>query len=318
MNMTHPDFLPEYSPVEKPTRKDKPSFLVEENDFDSAHLLSERSETKNQEALNHWESLVAKVKNDLVKGFLSKDFARIEADVLLRDLTAVKQNWVGRASAEKLRKLDAMIGDLKQFRKSIASFMERARGVTAGLLVGLGMYGVIKGKESMDDFHDAKNETAQLSASEHRFTTPSLPESVLALPEKANLPDTDDLFRKYEKFVEANPQKGLDLSIEEKDPGLLGVYLKFGRQIDRSITFSDAFLPEISKRVEMSQPDLVLAQNILHDSVYEQPPTMGGEGTSSVFYSSEHILKLAGHQEFYTNQLAAALDLIKQKLPLIN
>lgn len=313
MNRFNSEFSPEIKAVETPSFTAEQTDVVDHNGLDAALPL----ENKNQQALEHWSALITKVKNDVTDGYLTKEFARTEVNVLLRDLAVIKQNWSGRATPETLQKLESLIFDLKQFRKKIASFLERARGVTAGLLVGLGVYGAAKGHEAVEDFNEARSETMVLASAKQEFVVPALPESVLVAPEKVSLPSTSDLFRKFASFVTINPEKGLDLAIEEKEPGLVGVYLKFGHQIDRSVNFSDKFLPEISRRLQMSEADLKTAQNIFHDSVYEEPPAMAGFGTTSVYYSSENILKLDNHQDFYTNQVGVYLELLKQKIPTI-
>lgn len=300
----------------------KPDFVVEpEKNFDYDELPAVHAavdsaikniEAKNLADLDEWQKKFLSIKADT-----SKLMSKIEAESLLEDLQIAKINWQRTASQEMQNKLDVLIAELKKIsQKQVGTFDKLRKWLVPVLAVtGLGIGKIAHDKHA--EFEMYKNETGQLSEKQNEFTVPTVPDSVLLLPEQADIPQTKDLFRQFERYVNEHQEKGLDLSVEESKPGLLGVYLKFGRQIDRSVKFSDKFLPELAKRLNVSEATLQDMQKIFHESIYVQPPTMGGGGTSSVFYTSENILKFKDHEDFYANQLNASVELAKQKLPEI-
>ncbi len=218
------------------------------------------------------------------------------------------------ATLEEQEQLKNLNFDLKKIEKSqVGIFDKFKKKWLAPILAVSGLVGGMASKK-YQEFDEIKNETVQLLAAENEFVVPELPDSVLIMPEDAEIAQTKDLFRQFERYVKDHEEKGLDLSVEESGPGLLGVYLKFGRQIDRSVKFSEKFLPELAKRLGVSEEELQTMQEIFHKSIYIQPPTMGGGGTSSVFYTSENIFKFKDHEDFYAAQFTAAVQLAKQKI----
>ncbi len=278
----------------------------------------EQIDLKNNQALADWKKDFLKIKSDLIDRHIDKNLAQIEVKALLGDLEKIKELWRNSASAKQQKELNDLLAEVKTFRENQGNVFLKFRKWLAPLLVAgtFGAGGVVK--EKYQEFDLTKTETSQLSQAENEFLVPELPDSVLVMPEKAKINQTDDLFKSFAQYVKSHEEKGFDLAVRESKPGLLGVYLKFGRQLDRSVNFSDKFLPLLSKKVGISSTDLQTMQDLFQQSIYETPPTMGGGGgTSSVFYSSEDILKFDNHEDFYANQLNTSVELAKQKIPEI-
>lgn len=242
------------------------------------------------------------------------DYDELPAVNATVDSVVEKKENENVANLEKQKQLEKLNLDLKKIEESQASVFKKFKKWLVPILVVGGFAGV-KAHEKYQEFDATKNETTQLVAAENEFVVPELPDSVLVMPEDAEIAQTKDLFRQFERYVKEHEEKGLDLSVEESGPGLLGVYLKFGRQIDRNVKFSDKFLPELAKRLGVSEEELRIMQDVFHKSIYTQPPVMGsGYGTSSIFYTSENIFKFKDNEEFYTKQFTASVQLAKQKI----
>lgn len=309
--MNRLEFTPELLPAE-----DIKTFS-ENTEQASADFVSEKiSATEAKGALQKWQNHLSEINTELASGLITRSMARTEIDVILKDLVMIGNRWQGRVAPQIEQSLKDLQADFRQVRKTIASPMEKMQKWFTVPLVGLGILGATKANEHYHAFSEAQTISSELVAAEHEFVPPPVPDSFLVVPEKAQVADTQDLYAQYAKFVREHEEKGLDLSIEESKPGLLGTYLKFGRQIDRNVNFSEVFLPKIAERTQISEADLQTIQDLFHKSIYEQPPTMGnGTGTSSIFYCSESVLKFNEHEDFYAQQVANDVVFAKNIIP---
>ncbi len=313
-------FVAEFEPqAEEDTEQETPELyqtLPEVNEIVEAALKA--PETQAQAIWEKFVGHLADIKKNLAEGHIDKNLARVEIDTLIAEIKTLRDEWLGKKSPEAVQKLEGLLAEFKVFRKEIATRMEKFRRFMAGPLVGLGVLGAAKVGQEYQQFEEAKNATAELLKSADEFSPPPVPDSFLIMPESVEVPDTSYLFKQFKRYVSEHPKKGLGLSVEESGPGLLGVYLKFGHQIDRSIKFSEKFAPELANLLAIPETELQTMRGIFQESIYVQPPVMGsGYGTSSIFYTSENYLPLKNHEDFYTKQVNSAVELAKHAIPQI-